>query len=191
MPTKREIAPPFLEILTRCYKRPQMLMLSQASLVMQTDPDWVQTLLPDRVGRGVAWANQRMRREGPRLVGEYIWVLDDDDTCICPTLVADLKTIVETHGPDVVMVQMDHGERGVLPPAEHWGHRNLGAGFVGVSAPIVRRKVWQEHAWAWGDHYAGDHDFISALLAGATVRIYWHRCIASKVQQISKGAPEE
>lgn len=189
---------PFLEVLTRCYRRPVLLAHNQASLDAQTDGDWVQTLLIDEVGRGIAWANQHLAAQAGALVGEYIWILDDDDRCIRPTLTAELKAIVAQHQPRVIMLRMDHGPLGVLPPDELWG-RLPREGAIGVSAFVVQRAVWQRHAsWLAGGparvaRYASDFDFIWHILAaecGTASAVYWHDVTASAVQRISHGAPE-
>ena len=178
---------PLLEVLTRCYKRPKMLAVNMASLDAQTCDDWEQTLLVDDVGRGIGWSYTNMAAQAADLNGDYIWILDDDDECIRSTLVAELKGIVEAHNPDVIMVKMDHQERGILPNAQ-WGCEPK-QGDIGCSAYIVKREVWQQHAGHFGAHYAGDFDFIKAIFAsGATV--YWHDVIASRVQRISLGAAE-
>lgn len=180
----------FLEILTRCYKRPKLLAVNQKALAEQTDTDWVQTLLRDEVGRGVGASYVRLAAYAPYLVGEYVWILDDDDMCIRPSLVAELKTIAQIDNSDVVMVRMDHGPRGVLPRADQWG-KWPECGGIGVSGYIVRRDVWQAHAHAFlPGHYAADFDFINAIFtSGASV--HWHNVIASRVQVIGLGRPEK
>lgn len=180
---------PLLEVLTRCYKRPQMLLANQASLDALTGDDWEQTLLTDDVGRGVGWSYEQLAAYAPHLTGEYVWLLDDDDECIYPALVEGLRAIVEAHDPDVVVVRMDHGERGVLPPAKHWGKRPY-QGAIGCSAYIVRRAVWQRHAHTLTPgHYASDYEFIRAVW-DAGVSVYWWEIVASRVQRISYGRPE-
>ena len=180
----------FLEILTRTFnQRPNLLAINQASLQRLTDPDWTQTMLVDEVGRGVSWANQSLAAHAPNLVGEWIWALDDDDTCIYPGLVGDLKAIAAEHDPDIVMVRMDHGNGRILPSDLDWGYEPQ-MGRIGGSAPIVRRAVWQAHADAWGSaRYESDFDFICALWAGQH-NIYWHDVIASRVMRQSFGQPE-
>lgn len=178
---------PFLEILTRTYRRPKMLLLNQQSLWRQTDQDFTQTLLNDDVGRGVAWANKNLGEVAPLLVGDYVFVLDDDDMLIRDTFIEELKQIVEAHDPDVIFVRMDHGPRGILPD-KMWGiapkHSDIGSsGFV------VKRQVWQRFSSKWNATYAGDYEFISAVFVG-NPKVYWHDVIASKVQRISVGAPE-
>lgn len=189
---------PFLEILTRVYKRPQMLAINMESLRAQTDNDWQQTYLVDNVGHGINWSHENMAAHAPHLVGDLVWILDDDDMCACPTLVADLKRIAAEHDPDVIMVKMDHG--GKVLPDESWGEGPV-YGHIGVSAYIVRRRLWQQHAGAlvpgW---YGSDYSLINSIFGNNPAlamapwvkqpRIYWHDCIASRVQVQSRGKAE-
>ena len=191
---------PFLEVLTRVYKRPQLLAINVESLRHQTDGDWTQTYLVDNVGRGINWSHENMAAHAPHLVGDLVWILDDDDMCTCPTLVADLKRIVAEHDPDVIMVRMDHG-KAVLPGDDTWGDEPV-YGQIGCSAYIVRRSVWQAHAGAlvpgW---YGSDYSLINSIFGNNPAmamapwvrqpRIYWHDCIASRVQVQSFGKAEE
>lgn len=177
-----------IEVLTRCYKRPQMLRRNQASLNAQTCHKWEQTLMVDRVGIGVAAANARLA--DVEIKGDYVWILDDDDECIRPTFVAEVIDIICAHTPDVIMVRMDHGPRNVLPDAQQWKTLPLREGHVGCSAYVVRRDVWAAHADAWrSGRYAADFDFINAVMQSDPV-VYWHDVIASRVQRISLGEPE-
>lgn len=179
---------PFLEVITRCYKRPRAVLINIESLMRQTDGDWLQLFLVDSVGRGVGWANAQMQRIVP--FGDYVWVLDDDDVCASPTLVADLKAIVKLHTPDCILIKMDHGPLGILPDPVQWGDRNVVEAHIGVSAYVVSRETWTRHCHAWSDRYAGDFDFIKAVLDDPTVTVYWYDCVASAVQRISHGEPE-
>lgn len=179
----------FLEVVTRVYKRPTLLAANQASLDGQSDGDWEQTLLTDAVGRGVGWSYEQLATYAPQLTGDYIWLLDDDDLCVYPDLVAELKAIAAQHDPDVVFVRMDHGERGVLPTDKFWGRPPF-QGCIGCSAYIVRRAVWQQHANAFcPGHYASDFDFIQAIWQDRP-RVAWWDIVASRVQRISYGRPE-
>lgn len=177
----------FLEVVTRCYKRPKMLEQNILSLKAQTDPDYAQVFLVDNVGKGVAWANDNLGRHLP--AGDYVWVLDDDDVCIRETLVAELKAIVAAHAPDVIMIKMDHGALGVLPDAGSWGGRPLKT-RVGSAAIVVTRETWLRHAKAWMIHaLCADFSFIEAVFQDSP-RVYWHDVVASRVQRISQGRPE-
>lgn len=184
------MARPFLEVLTRTFgARPRLLQNNVASLQAQTCPDWLQTILVDEECRGVSWAQENMANYAHNLQGEYIWILDDDDRAIYPELVAELKTIAAEHNPDVMMVRMNHKERGILPDAAHWG-RPPEHGFIGCSAYIVRRELWQAHAAAFipGTYYS-DFTFIKAIFESDPI-VYWHYIVASEVQMIGLGKPE-
>jgi hypothetical protein len=190
---------PFLEVLTRVYKRPQMLAVNVESLRAQTDADWMQTYLVDNVGRGINWSHENMAANAPNLTGEYVWILDDDDSCTCNTLVADLKHIAVEHDPDVIMLRMDHG-KAVLPDPATWGDDPI-CGRIGCSAYVVKREVWQAHAGAmvpgW---YGSDYSFINSIFGNNPAlglapwikqpTVYWHDCIASRVQRQSFGRVE-
>lgn len=179
----------FLEILTRCYLRPRMLAANQDSLQQQTDPDWTQTFFVDDVGIGVGATHEQLAAYAPRLVGDYIWILDDDDECVRPTLVSELKAIVAEHDPDVIMMRMDHRQRGILPGNMDW-EQPPAIGRVGCSAYVIRRRVWRLHAGAWlPGVYHSDGLFIQAVFASSP-RVYWHDVIASRVQWIGLGRPE-
>ena len=71
----------FLEIVTRCFRRPTLLQKNIEALAAQTCDDWEQTFLIDDIGRGVNWANESLAGYAPHLTGQYIWLLDDDDIC--------------------------------------------------------------------------------------------------------------
>lgn len=181
---------PFLEVLTRTFNaRPHLLRINQESLRRQTDPDWVQTLLVDDVGRGIDWASENLAAYAPNLVGDYIWILDDDDTCILPTLVAELKFIVADSDPDVIMIRMDHGSGRILPGDDSWLCPPV-LGQIGCSAFVVRRAVWQRHAMAMEHgHYSSDYDLIASIWTEQP-RVYWHDVVASRVMRQSFGRPE-
>lgn len=172
---------PWLEVITRTFRgRPQMLRRNLDSLLRMTDGDWRQTVIADTERRGVAWANANLRTVEP--VGFYVWVLDDDDECVRPALVQELKAIWEIVQADVVVVRMDHGvELGVLPDQAHWREAPA-EGHIGASALIVRREVWRTHRESWGERYAGDFDFIDAVMHDPALTIFWHDVVASRTQ---------
>lgn len=166
----------FLEILTRhLATRAGLLARCRASLDGQTDADWVQTVLIDDVGRGVPWANANLGRYAPHLEGDYIWVLDDDDVCMCDTLVADVKQVVRETDADVVMVKGEINRFGVLP--DHWGETPT---YCHVAMPnfILRRAVWQKHAPMLSETVGetglgADYRLIRDVFDAGTYRIAW------------------
>lgn len=181
---------PFLEVITRCCRRPQMLAENKAAFERQTCRDFIQTFLVDDIGRGKVWAEDNLRESVQHFKGHYIWLLDDDDLCIRDTLVHELRAIAQLLSPDVIMVRMDHGPLGVLPPDELWQQRPQ-PGRIGGSAVIVRREAWQVHGEAWREGvYHSDFEFIDSLFRDGSLSIYWLDVVASKIQRISLGNPE-
>lgn len=147
-------------------------------------------MLRDEVGRGVGWANGQLADFSQFLEGDYIWILDDDDLCIRPTLFKELNDIAEEHGPDVIMLKMDHGPRGILPDPATWGKRPAKA-RVGCSAFVVKKEIWQKHAEAWRTaNYSSDFDFINSIFDEKGISVYWHDVVASRVQMIGLGQPQ-
>ncbi len=181
--------PPFLEILTRTFNaRPRMFAAHKLSLAAQTDRDFIHTVLVDSERRGIAWATENMAAYAPRLVGDYVWILDDDDLCILPTFVAGLKQIAILNAPDVIMIRMDHGAGRILPSAR-WGKAPR-LSEIGVSAYVVRRDVWQAHAGAWlPGEYVSDYKFINSIWQSHPA-VYWWDVVASRVQVQSMGKAE-
>lgn len=177
-----------LEIVTRhLHTRPGLLRRNQASLAQLIGGNWMQTILVDDEGRGVAWANSQLRTFEP--TGDYVWLLDDDDECVLPTFAVDFGLIADTFRPGVVVVTMDHGQPlGVLPNRTRFG-TDLREGEIGCSGFVTRRDVWMQYRHAWGDRYAGDYDFWHALQS-AGVHMYWWGVLASKVSKRSLGAGE-
>jgi glycosyltransferase involved in cell wall biosynthesis len=179
----------FLEVLTRCYRRPAALARNQASLRVQSDTDYTQTLLIDEVGIGVAAANARLADVEP--TGEYVWILDDDDYCIFPDFVARLKQLATAMPttPAVIVVRMDHGALGVLPALADWGSVPKEGG-IGASALVTRRDVWLRHRDQWRSaRYASDYDFSKAVLTSES-HIVWIDWVASAISRRSIGAAE-
>lgn len=180
---------PFLEILTRhLITRPNLLGANQASLD-QLDGDWEQTLLVDGVGHGIGWSQLQMRDYAPRMTGDYIWILDDDDICIRPTLMRELESIAYVIDPDLIMMRMDHGPRGIQPDNQHW-QKPPAHGHIGSSTYVVRRELWQHCAEAWSDEYHADFLFGKALFDTSPM-VVWHDVIASRVQLIGLGRSEK
>jgi hypothetical protein len=176
-----------LEILTRCYKRPAMLAANRAALQRQSSPDWTQTLLVDSDGIGIAATYERLASYEPG--GDYVWILDDDDICVYDDLVADLHDIAYAHDPDLVMIKMDHS--GFILPDKFTWQKPPQLGHIGVSAFVVKRKIWMRHRSAFvpGCHHS-DFNFISDIF-GRDYEVYWLDVVASKTQNGAHGGKPE
>ena len=177
-----------LEVVTRHIPtRPTMLARNQDSVLAMGD-NVMQTLLIDAIGRGVGWANAQLAEFEP--VGDYVWLLDDDDAAVDTTLAGWLAGAVLEQAPDLVMLRMDHGPKvGILPDAFAWKKRPV-MGQFGCSSFITRAEHWRACRSAWNTSYAADADFVRCAfdLAAAVV---WHDVVASRCQRgANHGGPE-
>jgi len=176
-----------LEILTRTYRRPTLLAANRAALQRQTNTDWTQTLLVDSEGIGIAATYEQLAAYEPS--GEWIWCLDDDDICIYDDLVKDLAELDSWVDFDVVMVKMNHSGN-ILPDKFTW-QKSPELGHIGVSAFIVKRKVWMAHRQAFvpGEHHS-DFNFINDVYA-ADPDVWWHDVVVSATQDGAHGGLPE
>lgn len=180
-------SPPFLSVVTRCYRRPALLENNQASLRAQTVSDYEQILIIDEVGRGVHAANMALANAYP--TGEYVLCLDDDDRLIDPEAIATLKCFVESKGrPSLVFFKADHAALGTLPDPIVWQKRPI-HGYVGSCDFISRRDVWERHIVSFGTPASGDYHYLKSVWLENPCVAWLDRKLAG-VQRISKGRPE-
>jgi hypothetical protein len=170
-----------LEVLTRTHKRPKALERNRKSVANLPSSLYRHVIFEDAAGVGIGATYDAFAAYTP--VGEWVWILDDDDECILPTLAHWVKTISqEKPEVDVIMVKMDHGsELGILPDDSTW-RWGVAEGKQGCSSFIVRRHTWQQckHAFTPG-HYASDWTFIKAVFDSGAM-VHWLDKVASRTQ---------
>lgn len=172
----------FLTILTRTFgNRQHLLDVNQEWLHRQTNQDFNQRMLIDRLGRGVAEANRAMREQ--TIETEYVYILDDDDRFTDEHSVQHLRDLT-LDNPPFGVVRVNHDYLGVLPSLDKFG-QFLQVGEIGCSGVIVRGDVWNKHRESYGARYEGDYDFIKTLFEN--YEPVWSEQIITTVQQISRG----
>lgn len=149
---------PFLTFFTPTYKRPRQLASCLESVSAQTLVREIEhVVLPDHVGLGlVDGMFGRMKIWAPLLRGKYIHAMADDDVLAAPTVVEEVKRIVEEHNdPPVICVTVQKGGLtlpygSIDPPRE---------GAFDMACLIQRRDVFQEFVGAYhSGRYEGDYD---------------------------------
>lgn len=155
-------------------------------------PDFQHIILPDEERRGVEWANGMMtERDWTDIKGDYVMILDDDDILNGSDVITRLQSAAVkywkengTH-PDLFIVQMDHGPRGILPRDQFYREGGLypGRGQIGCSAVIPSRELFTQAIKDYKAAYDGDYYFVKSCLDNATAPM-WLQFIASKVTQI-------
>jgi glycosyltransferase involved in cell wall biosynthesis len=177
----------YFTIITRCYKRPKMLERLKASLATQTCQQFGHVLIVDDVGVGIQEANRRLA--GAPILGEYVYVLDDDNELTDPSFLADLLDIIQQHAPDVIMVKSENGPLGILPAVGVW-RRGPIEGQIDMLNFVVSACVFRKHAAAFGKRQrCGDFDFIDEVF-GNGYRVHWHDRVVARIQRRSNGEPE-
>lgn len=153
---------PFLTVITRHVpRRGEFLKENIRSLRDQSDPDYQHLIIEDPLEQGVEWANGMMsKRSWDDVRGDYVLVLDDDDVMSGSDVISRLKKTVEL-GADLIIVRMDHGALGILPPDELWG-RVLARGRVGCSSVVPSADVFLQAVKYYDAKYDSDFDFIKA-----------------------------
>lgn len=184
---------PWLSFVTRCYKRPAMLLHLLETIAEQTCGEYENVLLVDAVGHDVTWANAQFEVNKYRVHGRYVYLIDDDDEVIEPELVACVKRIGQTYNPDIIQFRFEHPGGHVMPPDELWEKPPQG-GRIGGSSYVVRLDVWRRHIkyfsqeWS-GESYAGDWGFIRELWKH-NYSVYWCDCVIGRAGRQHLGLPE-
>lgn len=179
----------YLQVITRTFgKRPAMLKRNRESLEQLTSQDWEQTIVIDAEGRGVEWANANLATV--EATGTYVWVLDDDDVCVLPELVDELKAIAYISPAPVVVMWAFHEKFGMLPDAGTW-EKAPTLGKCGFSNFFVRGDVWDAERQAFKGFacYSGDYEFANHLWKRG-YKFYFHDALAAHYPQQSNGATE-
>lgn len=154
---------PFFTLVTRTFPgRLDYLERCRRSVAAQTFRSLEHLVLRDPIGAGVAKAQLMMHTARPK--GEYVIVLDDDDYLQDATTLEKLHTAIRALPalPCFAVVRAQHDELGPMPKS--WGEPPL-LGTITVSNVVVENVQWYAHRRAFGQHYAGDYDFIASLFA--------------------------
>jgi len=158
----------------------------------------------DEVGVGIAGMFAEIGRHVDEMMGEYVYVLQDDDELADERVVADLARFIWAgedcfvakgaprndvdRGPDVVMVR--NIKRGLNLPLI-WQEKPR-EGYVDLGSYVTRRGVFTENVTRFGKRYAGDFDFIDALWEGGYSFAWFDRLFArAQVREPGLGRPEK
>ena len=177
---------PFLTIVTRTYNRPSALASNVSSIDAQTDADLQHLIIEDTIGLGMYEADCSLDRHKDHVLGEFVYILDDDDYLVINFFVAGLKRIVAAHQPDVIMVRAQFPGM-VLP--NPWGKPPQ---ICRIGSPnfVVRANLWKHYIYMFcKDKRGGDFQLIDTLFK-AKAQVYWWDQVVAKVPQVGKGRPE-
>lgn len=183
---------PFLTIVTRCHRRPELLAGNIASVNAQTDKDIEHVLIPDFSGKGIPHANKLLYRDRHRVRGEYVYILDDDNELVDRKLVARLKRAADVNDqPHVFVVRglRPTGEIKVFPDSDAWASRKLVKKTTNAHCYVVRGDVWKKHIKSFGypATLSGAWKFPKALIREGGYRFVWLDIRAGRSVQLGRG----
>ena len=178
-----------LTILTRTFfGRPAGLVRCISSISASSGAEVVQHILvaeesPSSCGQSLV----NLRYAIPRIRGEYVMLLDDDDFVADGSFFLRLSEHVHAnHKPPVVIVKMDMGDDRVLP--EQFGGEPV-CGHIACSCYIVRKDIFVKYIESFRNSYDGDFWFIKDVWDGGEQFTYLP-IVATRVGEVSHGKHE-
>lgn len=157
---------PFLTCYTPTYQRPTLLARCQASVAAQTLP-CQHLIIPDAIGLGIDGMFAAIPSHAPKVIGDYVLILPDDDVLVGPSVAAQIQQWAQAQDqPDVLLVRTTK----TLLIDDRWItlHLPLGTGApqlgrIDLTCVVTRRDVWLQHVTDYGQRYEGDFDHVSAM----------------------------
>jgi glycosyltransferase involved in cell wall biosynthesis len=184
--------PPFLTVVTRCFKRPLLLKENVRSLKAQTDPDYEQVFIIDRKGQGLAAADKALNEYKHLNTGQYILVLDDDDKVLEADFIASIKGTAKSKDPDVMIWRGRFGKGYLtdLPPKDtNWG-KTIVKAKIGSFNYAIKNELYEKYIHVCKTGIAGDFDFLKRVLnSSADLKVIWIDRTFVGIQVKSKGRP--
>lgn len=180
----------FLEVITRCYKRPKTLELNKQSLLKQSDQDYKQTFLIDDIGIGVPKANRGLHLVAPKLTGDYIYILDDDDVIDYPYFIEDLKIGCSILNPALIIVKFYCINYGILPPNDMW-YKKPELSKISMSSFVTRKDIYQKYSDYFHEATAADYNFVTNVYDFEKENVFWWNKVIGKTLRKSFGEKEQ
>lgn len=179
---------PFLTVITRHMpSRPNMLEVNQASLAMQSDPDYEQILIVDREHKGQAWASEQMAKVKPK--GKYVLILDDDDIMLNADGIKILKQAC-TSDPMLIIFKGYVQGFDILPPPNVW-QEDPGLGQIAVFCYLLKADVFQEFTkQVASPEYSNDFTLFHAAYRKYIKLTKWSDNLICATMRRSMGKPE-
>ncbi len=184
-------ARPFLSIITRhLYTRPNMFKKCQESVLMQNDHDFEHIVIEDKIGIGSAKANGLFYKNKERVIGKYVFMLDDDNVFLTDDFVENIKTIVrENNNPGLIFVRMLLNEE-LYPTSVDWKVDKLHPNHIDTANVVVRSDLWHKYIHCFAEIQTGDFLFIDNVFK-SNPTVYWQDKVYSRTMRVSGGKPEE
>ena len=169
---------PFLSIVTRCMenKRPMGLYKNNKSIEDQVAKNFEQIFIIDPKGYGMLEANKSFAYVSDMIRGEYVHLLDDDDSYTNPDFVALMECAARKGDYDIIFFKMyiytGDGDN-IYPKPDCWGDIPKIA-RIGGSCFIVKTELYKKYISEFGVRRCGDFQFLKALWTEPDLKVLWH-----------------
>lgn len=139
---------PILTVITRHMPSKRGVLICRMNESLDPIRDQIQHLIiEDTVCSGLRGASELLVARKAEAIGEWVLILDDDDTFTCPQLPAVLRRISETINPNLIIAKHYIPLFGILPDKEHWQSKDILSfqlATIGMPGFIMRNDLFQE-----------------------------------------------
>lgn len=185
----KECNNPFITIITRCYERPGYLFLNKASVNNQTLKNYNHYLLIDKIGQGVEAANSFFEYATNLKLGNYVFLLDDDNALLYDSFFEDLYNIYTSYNPDIIFFK----KKQIIeyPTYKSWNKFPV-MNHIDTSCFCVKRSYYKKYISNFSKPKKGDFYFINSVFENLKDKnnVYWLDKITNMAFRISKGKKE-
>lgn len=184
---------PFLSIVTRACKRPQMLEENIQSVKRQSCQDIEQIFIVDRKKAGIQAADRALAEHKDRMCGAYSFILDDDCWLINDYFVQELKDFIRCRGLlPVIMFKSKRppgppSRQTVFPTKEVWERRTPVHGTTNCLCYVIKTEIWKQWIEYFGiKPWGGDWHFLEQVINQGHA-LSWLDTFSGESRQLGRG----
>jgi glycosyltransferase involved in cell wall biosynthesis len=177
--------------------RPKMLSENIDSVLSQTCQDIEQLFLVDHKRSGIQAADKSLYKYREHVLGDFVYILDDDCWLINPSFVGGIKAAAEMgtvrYGLFMVESRRPPGppsNETIFPTRRVWNSQQPVHGTTNCLCYVANSTLWKSHIHNFGTKpWGGDWWFLEAMLH-ASPETLWIPGIVSESRQLGRGRPD-
>lgn len=190
----------FLTIVTRTCRRPDFLSACIESVLKQSCKDFEQIFIVDKIGRhaegNLRWANRQLSVNAKRVIGNYVFTLDDDGELVSPDFVARAFDASKSM-PDAILTRSLslNGDGNIIrmPLAHVWrldwnnGERPIMWAGHGYNS-VTKNRLWKKTVKHYADQRSGgDFHFMTHLIKSGARFVKLDGVLSARSKQRGRG----
>ena len=166
---------PILTVVTRHMPSKRATLINRLNESLDPIRSEIQHLIvEDNECAGLRESAKKVIAQRSQVKGEYVLILDDDDTFTCPQLPVVLRRIKKYVDPNLIIVKNWMPRHGILPNPEIWESKDImqfRVATIGMPGFILHHSMYEEFV-----HY----------MATADIRVDWQIFRAIQNANISR-----